>query len=142
MRLALGLAARLDRSDDFRHLPHQRLRLSLEECLSRIAQVFATIYRYYISNRQRITSMSGQPKDEQVSTLTIDGRRVGIYGLYTTGEGTEQPGDDGYDVWLLDDPKDELANAVLLNEGDILYDLPDEQTVRELLADYDQQCSS
>lgn len=82
--------------------------------------------------------MSGEPRDELVETRVVDGHVVEIYGLYTVGEGTEQPGDDGYDVWL-SPPGAEAdgSDALHINEGDILYEIPTDEQVRELIDEAD-----
>ena len=83
------------------------------------------------------------PRDAQTDQRDMgDGRIVAVYGLFTTGEGTGEPGDDGYDVWLVRDATDpswtDETPAQHLNEGwDPDEEPPTDDEIREMLADYD-----
>jgi hypothetical protein len=79
-----------------------------------------------------------EAREQTIKQLTVDSRRVEIVGLYTTGEGTETPGDDGYDLWLLDDPAGQpYTDAQHINEGEIFYELPTEAEIREWIGYFD-----
>jgi hypothetical protein len=82
----------------------------------------------------------GNPADECIEQRVIDGRRVSVYGLYTQGEGLEEPGEDGYDVWLYDDAGGTpYETAQLLNAGEALYEIPSDELIRELIAELESQ---
>lgn len=74
----------------------------------------------------------GNPKDEVVKTVIIEGCEIDIYGLYTLGEGNEQPGDDGYDAWWTNPGE---GDAVLLNAGEELQEIPSDEALRAMLVD-------